>query len=58
VVDVVSRLGEGSTVRLKIPLTLAIIPGLVVTSGQCRTAPRTGSGAGERFVIPRSAWWN
>jgi two-component system, chemotaxis family, sensor kinase CheA len=40
-VDVVSRPGEGSTVKLKIPLTLAIIPGLVITSG------------GERFVIPQ-----
>jgi two-component system chemotaxis sensor kinase CheA len=40
-VDIFSRPGEGSTVRLKIPLTLAIIPGLVVTSG------------GERFVIPQ-----
>ena len=41
VVDLASRLGEGTTVKLKIPLTLAIIPGLVVTSG------------GERFVIPQ-----
>jgi two-component system chemotaxis sensor kinase CheA len=41
VVDVLSRPGEGTTVKLKIPLTLAIIPGLVVTSG------------GERFVIPQ-----
>lgn len=41
VVDIFSRPGEGSTVKLKIPLTLAIIPGLVVTSG------------GERFVIPQ-----
>jgi len=40
-VDVFSRLGEGSTVKLKIPLTLAIIPGLVISSG------------GERFVIPQ-----
>jgi len=40
-VDVVSRLGEGTTVKLKIPLTLAIIPGLVVTSST------------ERFVIPQ-----
>ncbi len=40
-VDVFSRPGEGATVKLKIPLTLAIIPGLVVTSG------------GERFVIPQ-----
>ena len=41
VVDLISRCGEGTTVRLKIPLTLAIIPGLVVNSG------------GERFVIPQ-----
>jgi len=41
VVDIFSRRGEGSTVKLKIPLTLAIIPGLVIMSG------------GERFVIPQ-----
>lgn len=41
IVDIVSRAGEGSTVKLKIPLTLAIIPGLVITSGD------------ERFVIPQ-----
>ncbi len=41
IVDVSSKPGEGTTVKLKIPLTLAIIPGLVVTSG------------GERFVIPQ-----
>ncbi len=41
VVDIFSRAGEGSTVKLKIPLTLAIIPGLVIMSG------------GERFVIPQ-----
>jgi two-component system chemotaxis sensor kinase CheA len=41
VVDVFSRPGEGTTVKLKIPLTLAIIPGLVISSG------------GERFVIPQ-----
>src|SRR5262249_9211297 len=41
VVDVVSRLGLGTTVGIKIPLTLAIIPGLVVMSG------------GQRFVIPQ-----
>jgi two-component system, chemotaxis family, sensor kinase CheA len=41
VVDVTSRLGEGATVKIRIPLTLAIIPGLVITSG------------GERFVIPQ-----
>jgi len=41
VVDVFSRFGEGATVKIRIPLTLAIIPGLLITSG------------GERFVIPQ-----
>jgi two-component system, chemotaxis family, sensor kinase CheA len=41
VIDVFSQPGEGITVKIKIPLTLAIIPGLVITSG------------GERFVIPQ-----
>jgi two-component system, chemotaxis family, sensor kinase CheA len=41
VVDVFSRPGEGATIKIRIPLTLAIIPGLVITSG------------GERFVIPQ-----
>ncbi len=40
-VDLFSRPGEGATVKIKIPLTLAIIPGLVITSG------------GERFAIPQ-----
>ncbi len=40
-VDVVSDSGRGSTVKIKIPLTLAIIPALIVTSG------------GERFAIPQ-----
>ena len=53
VVDAASRPGEGLTVRLRIPLTLAIIPGLVITSGNQRSTPRGGSGHGERFVIPQ-----
>ncbi|MEI9811347.1 MAG: hybrid sensor histidine kinase/response regulator [Acidobacteriota bacterium] len=40
-VDIATQLGEWTTVKLKIPLTLAIIPGLVITSGP------------ERFVIPQ-----
>ena len=54
-VDLASRLGEGTTVKLKIPLTLAIIPGLVVTLGDCRSTPRNGKTArdGEQFVIPQ-----
>ena len=41
-VDVTSRAGAGATVRIKLPLTLAIIPALLVT---CR---------GERFAIPQA----
>jgi len=40
-VDVQSRRGQGSTVRMKIPLTLAIIPALIVTT------------AGDRYAIPQ-----
>src|SRR5205814_9849286 len=40
-VDVQSQPGVGTTVRMKIPLTLAIIPALVVTS------------AGDRYAIPQ-----
>jgi len=40
-VDLQSTLGKGTTVRVKIPLTLAIIPALVVTC------------AGERYAIPQ-----
>jgi len=40
-VDLSSRYGQGTTLKIKIPLTLAIIPALIVTSG------------GERFAIPQ-----
>jgi two-component system chemotaxis sensor kinase CheA len=40
-VDVESLLGRGTTVRMKIPLTLAIIPALTVTAG------------GDRYAIPQ-----
>ncbi len=40
-VELISAPGQGTTVRIRIPLTLAIIPGLVVSAG------------GERFVIPQ-----
>lgn len=40
-VDLESRTGRGTTVRMKIPLTLAIIPALTVTSG------------GDRYCIPQ-----
>jgi two-component system chemotaxis sensor kinase CheA len=40
-VDIQSTPGRGTTVRVRIPLTLAIIPALIVTCG------------GERFAIPQ-----
>jgi len=40
-VDLQSKAGVGTTVKMKIPLTLAIIPALIVTSG------------GERYAIPQ-----
>jgi two-component system chemotaxis sensor kinase CheA len=40
-VDVESRLGRGTTVKMRIPLTLAIIPALTVAGG------------GERYCIPQ-----
>ncbi|MGE0881184.1 MAG: chemotaxis protein CheW [Acidimicrobiia bacterium] len=36
--DVQSKVGEGTTLKIKIPLTLAIIPALVVTAGDSRYA--------------------
>jgi two-component system, chemotaxis family, sensor kinase CheA len=41
IVDVQSKLGLGTTVRMKIPLTLAIIPALIVTN------------RGDRYAIPQ-----
>jgi two-component system chemotaxis sensor kinase CheA len=40
-IELSSRPGKGTTLLVKIPLTLAIIPGLVVTAG------------GERFIVPQ-----
>jgi two-component system, chemotaxis family, sensor kinase CheA len=40
-VDIQSTLGAGTTLKIKIPLTLAIIPALVITSG------------GDRYAIPQ-----
>jgi two-component system chemotaxis sensor kinase CheA len=42
-VEIESLVGVGTTLRLRVPLTLAIIPSLVVRSG------------GRRFVLPQSA---
>src|SRR5262249_53875033 len=40
-VDIQSLSGEGTTLKIKIPLTLAIIPALIVTTG------------GDRYAIPQ-----
>jgi two-component system chemotaxis sensor kinase CheA len=40
-VDIYSTQGQGSTIKIKIPLTLAIVPALIISSGR------------ERFVIPQ-----
>ncbi len=37
-IDINTILGKGTTIRIKIPLTLAIIPALIVTSGEGRYA--------------------
>ena len=37
-VELNSRPGQGTTIKLKIPLTLAIIPALIVVSGNCKFA--------------------
>ncbi|MCK6461515.1 MAG: chemotaxis protein CheW, partial [Planctomycetes bacterium] len=41
-VDLSSRPGKGTTVRILLPLTLAILPALVVSAG------------GQRFIVPQS----
>lgn len=40
-VDIQSKSGQGTTLKIKIPLTLAIIPALIVTTG------------GDRYAIPQ-----
>jgi two-component system chemotaxis sensor kinase CheA len=52
-VDLLNRPGLGATLKVKIPLTLAIIPGLIVTAGERRSAPRALRNIGDRFVIPQ-----
>ncbi len=40
-IEIASELGQGTTIKIKIPLTLAIIPALVISSG------------GQKFFIPQ-----
>jgi two-component system, chemotaxis family, sensor kinase CheA len=53
-VDLSSKLGEGATIKIKIPLTLAIIPGLVVTL-QSGRSESLHAAREERFVIPQAS---
>jgi two-component system chemotaxis sensor kinase CheA len=41
VIDIDARLGEGTTIRIKLPLTLAIIPSQIIVAG------------GDRYAIPQ-----
>ncbi|MFT4112089.1 chemotaxis protein CheW [Silvibacterium sp.] len=52
-VDLFSTLHQGMTVRIKIPLTLAIIPGLVVAA-KCKAEGRDGEARSHRFIIPQA----
>jgi two-component system chemotaxis sensor kinase CheA len=53
IVDIYNRRAAGSTVKIKIPLTLAIIPGLII---KARGAGMLGDGRAQehRFVIPQA----
>ena len=55
-VEVLNRAEGGTTIRIKIPLTLAIIPGLVVTLDQDQASmDRDSRGMKEeRFIIPQA----
>ena len=59
-VEVLNRAEGGTTVRVKIPLTLAIIPGLVVTLNRAQDVPAQRESTGrqwraeERFIIPQA----
>ena len=54
-VEILAGKPFGTTIRIRIPLTLAIIPGLIVS---LKTAPPAGLQAGvardERFVVPQA----
>ena len=52
-VDIASQLGQGTTVKMKIPLTLAIIPALVVTLGDRRSTPRKAKAPVKDNSIPQ-----
>jgi two-component system chemotaxis sensor kinase CheA len=53
-VDLFNRPGAGSTVKIKIPLTLAIIPGLIISLDNCRISNGAIVKREDRFVIPQA----
>jgi two-component system chemotaxis sensor kinase CheA len=53
-VDLANRSGAGSTIKIKIPLTLAIIPGLTVSVHSRRTTAAGELPREHRFVIPQA----
>ncbi len=55
IVDIFNRPGAaGSTVKIKIPLTLAIIPGLIIKAHSLPSAAREMPSEEHRFVIPQA----
>ena len=53
-VDIFNRPNAGSTVKIKIPLTLAIIPGLIVNLNTARMQGGVRVKREDRFVIPQA----
>ena len=56
IVDIYNRPASGSTVKIKIPLTLAIIPGLIINARRAKTTGQEVHEVQEehRFVIPQA----
>jgi two-component system chemotaxis sensor kinase CheA len=52
--DVTSRAGVGSTIKIKIPMTLAVIPGLAVSVHSTRKIVSGAMPDEHRFVIPQA----
>ena len=53
-VDLYNRPNAGSTIKIKIPLTLAIIPGLIVNLNSSRSSGGVAGRREDRFVIPQA----
>jgi two-component system chemotaxis sensor kinase CheA len=53
-VDLSNRAGSGTLIKIKIPLTLAIIPGLIVSINGVAATGATEHPCSHRFVIPQA----